>query len=319
MANLPVTLAIRDYDFVAPLAMGDVKAEGIDLTLIRAFDALARVTGDQAVHGGEASFSRSVQRFAAGDRSLVALPAFVMRAFRHRCFFVRRGSGLTDVSHLAGKRVGTDAWPASGNTWSRAILRGRGLDIWSIRWVVGSVSPGDPPPAPDVLPPGVELAPAGRSLREMLLAGELDALMCPWPPAGFYEKDGQITRLYEDYRSAEHEYYRRTKIYPGHHIVVLKRDLLDRHPWTIRSIYAALRQAREQVDSTRWKNPDSSPWLLAELEEQAALLGSDYQPYGYRENHRMVAAFCEEQLAQGLIPKPIDPDIFFGEFEKFMR
>lgn len=32
MSSLPVTLAIRDYDFVAPLALGDVRAEAIDLT-----------------------------------------------------------------------------------------------------------------------------------------------------------------------------------------------------------------------------------------------------------------------------------------------
>lgn len=319
MANLVVTLAIRDYDFISPLAMGDVKAEGIDLSLIRAFDALPRVTGDSAIHGGEASFSRTVQRFAAGDRSLVALPAFVMRAFRHRCFFVRRGSGLTDVAHLAGKRVGTDAWPASGNTWSRSILRGRGLDIWSIRWFVGSVNPGDPPPAADVLAPGVELAPAGRCLREMLLAGELDALMCPWPPVGFYEKDGQITRLYEDYRAVECDYYRRTKIYPAHHLVVLKRDLVDRHPWAVRSLYGALKQARELSDGNRWKNPDSSPWLLTDLEEQAALMGRHFQPYGFRENRPMVAAFCEEQLAQGLVAKPIAPEAIFEEFEQVVR
>jgi 4,5-dihydroxyphthalate decarboxylase len=316
MANLPVTLAIRDYDFVAPLAMGDVNAEGIDLTLIRAFDALPRVTRDPAIHGGEASFSRTVQGLASGDRSLVPLPAFVMRAFRHRCFFVRQGSGLTDVTHLAGKRVGTDAWPASGNTWSRSILRGGGVDIWSIRWFVGSVNPGDAPPAPDVLPLGVELAPAGRSLRDMLLAGELDALMCPWPPAGFYEKDSPIVRLYADYRAAERDYYRRTKIYPAHHIVALKRELVDRHPWTVRRIYTAFKEARGRSDDNRWKNPDSSPWLLADLEEQAALMGPGYQPYGFRENRPMVAAFCDEQLAQGLVAKPLDPEAVFADFEK---
>src|SRR5262249_52961001 len=110
MSRLPVTIATREDDYVTPLAVGDVEAEGADLTLIRAFDALERFRNDPTIEGGEVSFSQYAQRTAAGDRSLVGLPVFIMREFRHRCFFVRRDSGLTDVAHLAGRRVATDAW-----------------------------------------------------------------------------------------------------------------------------------------------------------------------------------------------------------------
>jgi hypothetical protein len=48
-------------------------------------------------------------------------------------------------------------------------------------------------------------------------------------------------------------------------------------------------------------------------------MGRDFQPYGYRENRAMVAAFCEEQLAQGLIRAPLDPDALFADFESLMR
>lgn len=105
MSKLPVTLVARDYDYLSPLANGDVEADGIDLTLIRAFDALPRVANDQSIHGGEASFSRYLHGLVAGDRSLVGLPVFLMRDFRHRCFFVRRDSGLAEVTDLAGKRT----------------------------------------------------------------------------------------------------------------------------------------------------------------------------------------------------------------------
>lgn len=318
MSNLSVTLATRDYDFVAPLALGDVTPEGIDLTMIRAFDALEQVAGNPAIHGGEASFSRSIHRLAAGDRSFVALPVFVMLEFRHRCFFVRRGSGLTDVTQLVGKRVGTDAWPATGNTWSRAILRGRGVAIESVDWLVGPVNPGDPPAPADVLPSGVALAPAGRSLAEMLVGGEIDAIMCPWPPIGFYAAESPITRLYEDYRSAEREYYRQTGIWPAHHVIVLRRELVDRHPWAVRGLYEAFVAARERSESNHRVLHESSPWVLADLEEQDALMGPDFQPYGLAENRRMIAAFCEEQLAQGLIREPIDPDSIFADFERLM-
>jgi hypothetical protein len=48
-------------------------------------------------------------------------------------------------------------------------------------------------------------------------------------------------------------------------------------------------------------------------------MGENFQPYGYRENRQMVAAFCEEVLAQGLIREPINPDILFAEFEEMTR
>ena len=311
-----VTIATRDYDYVFPLALGDVKADGADLTLVHAFDALERFRADPAMHGGEASFSQYVHRIAAGDRSLVGLPVFIMREFRHRCFFVRRDRGLTDVAHLAGCRVATDAWSASGNTWSRAILRERGVPLESVRWLVGPVDPGDPVRPTGALPTGVEAAPRGRALSELLLAGEIDAIMCPWPPRAFHEPASGMTRLYVDYRTAERDYYRRTGIYPAHHVVVLRREVVEQHPWLAGSVFTAFVRARERSEENHRVLHESSPWLLADLEEQDALMGAGFKPYGYRENRAMVAAFCEEQFAQGLIREPLHPDALFADFER---
>lgn len=316
MSRLPVTIATRDYDYVAPLALGDVTAEGADLTVIRAFDALEQFRTDGTIHGGEVSFSQYVHRVAAGDRALVGLPVFIMREFRHRCFFVRRGGGLTDAALLAGRRVATDAWRASGNTWSRALLRERGVALDSVRWLVGPVDHGDPPRPADALPAGVEAAPRGRALSELLLAGEIDAIMSPWPPRAFYEAGSEITRLYADYRAAEREYCRRTGIYPAHHIVALRRELVERHPWVAGSVFHAFVRARERSEQNHRVLHESSPWLLADLEDQVALLGTGFKPYGYRENRAMVAAFCEEQFAQGLIRNPLSPDAVFADFER---
>jgi len=296
-----------------------VRPDGIDLTVVRAFGALERVAKDPAVHGGEASFGRYVQRIAAGDRAVVGLPAFVMREFRHRSFFVRQDSALRDLADLAGTRVGLDAWPASGNTWSRGLMRERGVGLDRVRWVVGPVNADSPPSAPDVLPPGVTPAPPGRPLRDLLVAGELDCLISAWPPAGFYDADGPITRLYPDYRAVEREHYRRTGIYPAHHIVVLRREVVERHPWVAGSLYTALVRSREHADRARLLLHESSAWLLADLEEERALLGSGFRPYGARENGPMVAAFCAEQLAQSLIRSPLDPDAVFADFEELVR
>jgi 4,5-dihydroxyphthalate decarboxylase len=319
MPVLPLTLAIRDYAHIQPLALGDVAPEGIALTVLRSFGALERVTGDPAVHGGEASFGRYVQRVAAGDRAYVGLPAFVMLEFRHRCFFVRRDSGLRDMGQLAGRRIGLDAWPASGNTWTRGLLREAGVPQERVRWVVGPVNPGESLKVTDPLPPGVEAPPPGRCLADLLLAGELDVLVCAWPPAGFYDEGSPIVRLYPDFRAVEREHYRRTGLYPAHHIVALKREVVDAHPWVVKSLYAALTRARELADRNRLLLHESSPWLLADLEESRELLGPGFAPYGYRENRKMVAAFCAEQHLQGLVAEPLDPDRVFADFEALTK
>lgn len=316
-ARTKATIPTREYDYVAPLAAGEVTADGVDLKVLRVSDALRRFPADPSLEGGEASFSQYLRRVASGDRSFVGLPVFIMREFRHRCFFVRRDSDMSDVTHLRGRRIGTDAWGASGNTWTRAILRLANVPIDSIRWFVGPVNPGETSIDTSALPEPVSRIPAGRTLGEMLLAGELDALMCPWPPKGFDAPRAPLRRLYEDYRTVEREYYRRTRIFPGHHVIALRREFADRHPAAVGAIYRAFVRAREVSDRLHLTLHETSPWVLADLEEQAALMGPDYRPYGYRENRAMVAAFCEEQFAQKLIPEPLDPDTLFSDFERY--
>jgi 4,5-dihydroxyphthalate decarboxylase len=319
MDPVPVTLATRDYEHIAPLALGDVKPAGVTLTVIRAFDALERVAADPAIHGGEASFARHIQRVAAGDRAYVGLPAFVMLEFRHRCFFLRRGSPLRELADLAGARIGLDAWPATGNTWTRGLLREAGVPQSRVDWVVGPINPGAGARAADPLPAGVRAVAPGGCLRDMLVAGELDVLVAAWPPEGFYAPDSPIVRMFPDYRAAERAHFRRHGIYPAQHVVVLKRALVDRHPQVVGSLYRALCEARERADRARLDLHESSPWLLADLEESRELLGPGFSPYGYRENRRMVAAFCEEQHAQGLIAHPLDPDAVFADFEALVK
>jgi len=97
---------------------------------------------------------------------------------------------------------------------------------------------------------------------------------------------------------------------------VLRRALVDEHPWAARNLYAALALAHEHAARTRRLLHESSAWLLAELEEEAELLGRDFEPYGVRGNRAMIAAFCEEQSVQGLVPRRLDPDEVFADFER---
>lgn len=322
MSNIAITLVTKNYDYLAPLACGDVVAEGIDLNLDR-FTPMARGAADPAIQATEHSFSRYLIRLSQGDRTFVGIPCFVYRAFRQRCFFVLRDSAIRSLRDLAGKRIGTNAWPATGNTWSRAALREQGVRIDSIAWLVGPVDePSYEPPGHgpgEALPPHAKFAAPGTALRDKLLAGELDALMCPWPPKGFYEADSPIVRLIPDYQQAEREYYLRTGIYPGQHIIVLRREVFERDPWIARSLYLALDRSMALWQEQRRKLAEATPWMLADIEEASRLMGHDWQPNGVEANRKMIQALCDEEFAQRLIARPLDGATVFAEFEQAMR
>ena len=133
MSKLKINMVTRSYDHLMALACGDVAVEGVDLNFDRKTD-MSQFMADPSFHAGERSFSQYLIRSSQGEREFVGLPVFVMRGFRHRCFFVRRGSELRALKDLAGKRVGTNGWPDTGNTWSRAVLREQGVRIDQIDW-----------------------------------------------------------------------------------------------------------------------------------------------------------------------------------------
>ena len=178
MSSSTMTFVAKDYDYLSPLALGDVATDPIAVKFVRAtVDALSRTMRDTAVDAGEMSFSRHLIRLSKGDRSFVAIPFFTMRVFRHRSFFVRRDGGLRSLRDLVGKRVGVDDWFATGNTWSRAALREAGVHVDEIAWWVGSTN-GTSSPTQDALPPYVQFVSGGQSLRNLLLGGHLAMPLC---------------------------------------------------------------------------------------------------------------------------------------------
>jgi 4,5-dihydroxyphthalate decarboxylase len=201
------------------------------------------------------------------------------------------------------------------------VLRQAGVDLAGIRWLVGSIDGEFSGRYQGDLPPYVALNERDVPLRDLLLAGELDALICPSHPKGFglgNSAEYPIVRLVRDFRQAEREYYRRTGIYPGIHIVGVRRDLFEREPWIVRSLYRALDESRLRGQESRRILAETTPWLRAEIEETTALMGRDWSPNGVEPNRTMIAALCEEEYLQGFIAERLDPTTVFSEFEAIM-
>lgn len=316
MGDLKLTLVTKNYDYVAPLACGDVRAPGIDLALIRdTKGALDRVQNDPTVDGGEVSFSRTVIDVARGDRRWVLLPVFINRGFQLRHFYVLRDSGIRTLEDLRGKRVGLEYWATSGSTWCRAAVRERGVGLQEITWFVGPLHGATSPPPQGELPSFVRRVSPGRGLQEMLQNRELDAVICWRRPPGFYEPGSALVRLCADFRRAEREYFLRMGFCPGYHLIRLRREVVERDPWVVASVFAAFDRSMALSREDRRALSETTPWLLAEIEDVVALLGEDWWPNGMGPNREMIRTFCQEQFAQGLTSILVDVADIFSDFE----
>ena len=147
MADLPIRLTCADYARVMPLAAGEVKPDGIALTMILGREGswpmraemLRRAASDPTVHGGESSMAGHLRRIDKGDRSLVALPVFPLRNFTGRDLYVRKDGPVKSPADLQGKRIGMYDWVASGSVWYRHFLRYIGVKPEDLQWWIGAV------------------------------------------------------------------------------------------------------------------------------------------------------------------------------------
>ena len=323
MSEVDVRLVIRDYDQISPLVTGDVVPSGIKIILDRT-TPISRFREDESFQAGEMSFAGYLRLLSSGDTSIIGLPIFVFRGFRQRCFYVRRGSSIRSLSDLIGKRIGTNGWPDSGNTWSRALLRAENVPLESIDWWVGTTDGitdqkfGHQVAAPSGLR-NVTKAPEGNTLQDMLLAEELDALMIPWPPQSFYEFDAPVVRLLADYRSAEQAYARQVRFWPAHHLIGVRSTFVRDHPEVAPSLFEAFERSRIAHEQRCWMHASASPWQLTDVEQAVELLGPHWQANGIEPNRDMISAFSDELHAQGIIDQKIAPEDIFAEFQAIMN
>ncbi|MFE3829505.1 hypothetical protein [Streptomyces sp. NPDC059092] len=315
MSSPVIHLGLRDWDHLVPLASGLVDVAGFTVR-VDSRDVTPDVLAEPGLDGGETSFSRYVQARAAGDDRLVGLPAFIMRGFRHRCVLVRADSPVRTLAQLAGARIGLTGWPDSGNTWTRALLRGAGVDLTGVEWRVGPLTAGESGKdrlGSRPLPGHVSVLAEGESLEEELAAGRLDAVLTPFMPAELFTSASRFRHLLDDHPAAERAYWETTGFVPGIHLVTLKKETVEAHPTLPAALLAALERSKLRWVARRRLLTDTTPWLLRELTESARLFGDDWMPYGTDPNAEMTRAFCEELYAQGIWPEPIDPRVVFPD------
>jgi 4,5-dihydroxyphthalate decarboxylase len=322
MADIHLTMGFTDYDHVRDMFSGRVKPEGIELTCLRmeVEESFLRFLAHQEWDVSEMSFGMAVSALARGDAPFVIIPVFPSRAFRQSAVYIRTGGRVAKPEDLAGKRVGMPQWAQTATIYVRGWLTDTiGVPLTDIEWFEhGADAPGRLDTSAARPPDGVSLTSlAGGSLIEMLVEGELDAVLSAHPPQLFLDGDARISRLFPEYQEVEEAYFSDTGIYPIMHTVVIKRTSFEANPWIARNLFNAFDAAKAR-SVARLHDLNVSqialPWLpkLAERFGRQIFADSDYWPYGIRQNRTTIEAFLKFCFDQGLTARHLAPEEIFA-------
>ena len=316
MSKLALTMACLDYDRVKPLMTGAVKPDGIDLnilTLSADYSVWPMIRHQEFDVSEMTLASYAVQR-ARGEAPYIGIPVFLARTFVHAGLFVNTKSGIRETKDLHGKRVASGQYLMTFAGWVRGILQNEyDIDLSKIDWRTGR------PEAPLNLPPQMKVSLLTEStllLPERLEGGEFDALIHPRIPDKFRNHDF-VKPMFPNARQLEIDYFDRTGVFPILHLIVIKREVYEKHPWVASSLMRAFVQARDvcyrDLSETLEGNRYTVPWLDAHVQEvRKQLGGADFWPYGLKRNRSALETYVRYLHQQHFIEHPIAAEELFA-------
>jgi 4,5-dihydroxyphthalate decarboxylase len=315
MGNLRLTLACGPYDRTQALRDGTIRPEGMELNYLalQPAEIFWRMLQFKEFDAAELSLSNYTTLVSGGHSPFIAIPVFPSRVFRHGYFFINTKKGIEKPADLAGKRGGVPEYSMTAAVYMRGLLQHEyGVKPNQVRWLQGRANRLEHGLPPDVT---VEQAPPGTELGDLLERGEIDFLMTANNPLSFRRGSPNVRRLFPNYSALEKDYYRRTKIYPIMHTVVIRRDIYDRDPWVALSLYKAFLRAKEYAFSllAETGSPKASfAWLQPMIEEEQEIIGRDWYPYGIGPNRPTIEALLQFTHEQGLSERKLTVEELFA-------
>lgn len=322
MSELKLTVALGDYDQVRDLAIGRVRAKGIDLNVLdyHVEEIFYRFHDRLEWEVSELSMGMYTSAISRGDSRFIAIPVFPSRYHRLSSIYVADGSRFKSAEDLAGARIGIPQWSQTAGIYVRGYLSDTvGLDLRKISWVQGGVNEaGREEPSVLKLPEGIEIQNvADRTLNELLLAGEIDAIITARAPTAYSDGSGRVRHLIENYVQAEQAYVAETGIFPIMHTVALRRDAYEANRWIARNLFVAFDEAKDRsvarmLDFTAAHVP--IPWAT-DMAQRAVSLSpvNKLWPYGVDDNIATLTAFLRWGFEQGTCHRHLSVEEIFAE------
>ena len=254
-----------------PILDGTIKPEGIDLvpTVMHPSEMFWRQLRFAEFDVSEMSMSSLMMARANGDERWVGLPIFTTRKFFHTEIMVRRDSGIEKPADLKGRRVGVPEYQQTAALWARGILQHEfgvsqtEMEFWMER-VPSHSHAGATAFKP---PPGVTIhqIPIEKSIGSMMVSGELEAVIHYIRHDNLVDRSKvdlanhpDIKTIFPDPVAEGVRYFRKTGIYPINHGMVVKREIVEKHPWVVLNLYRAYEKANEVANAQRMEHVELS-------------------------------------------------------------
>jgi 4,5-dihydroxyphthalate decarboxylase len=322
--NVSLKIAVATSGHTAAVKDGTIPIEGVKADFVEVVPIIAafrRMVRDIEFDVCEMAPTTYLIARARGA-PYIALPIFVMRRFHHGGFVIRPDAGIKMPKDLEGKHAGVRAYSVTTGVWTRGIFTNEyGLDASKVTWVVDD----EEHVTTFKLPENVVHAPPGKSLASMMASGELQAgftgpagIGRAGAPTANWEQGGQTPaqnypELISNAAVVEADWYRRTGIYPIHGTIVVKTDVLEKHPWIARALFDAFTKAKAPY-LERLKRGEGPTPEDVRYRGFMPLMG-DPLPYGMTANRASIEALMTYALQQKLIPErmPLEQAFFDPE------
>ena len=321
MSKLKLTFGCWNYDRTRGLMEGRIQPDGIDLVYLNmpVEETFFRMLRHREFDVAEMSLSSYSVSLSRPGKPFIAIPVFPSRFFRHSCIYVNTKAGIREPKDLVGKRIGNPEYQMTAPVWIRGILQDEyGVPVDAVTYRTGGEEePGRPEKLKLDLPANITVQPIGErdTLSAMLRDGGIDALYTARMPSTYRTAPDRVRRLFENYMEVEQAYFRKTRIFPIMHTVVIRRALYEQHPWIAMSLYKAFAQAQREAYEDLYVTAALKtmlPWLTRHVEDARALMGDDYWSYGFAPNRACLDTFLRYHHEQGLSRTRLAPEELFA-------
>lgn len=322
---IDLSLALTDNVRTRPVIEGRVKADAIqfDISVMTASEMFWRQLKFAEFDVSEMSLSSLLIATSRGDTRWVAVPVYTMRRFFHTWTWVRTDRGIVSPSDLRGKRVGVPEYQQTAAVWARGILQNEfGVHAREIEWFMERTPETSHGGATGFVPPeGVRIKsiPPSTNIGEMLANGELDATLLYLNETNVVDRSRidlaslpYVRPLFADEVQESRRFFASTGLFPINHTMVVRRDLLDRHPWLAVNLLKAFEAAK--AEATRVAAGVIDGYLKTGLVDSGvgASLASDPMPYGVRASRRELETIADWVFEQGLSPRRVALEEIFA-------
>jgi 4,5-dihydroxyphthalate decarboxylase len=237
-------------------------------------------------------------------KPMTAIPVFLVRAFHHGAILVNTKAGIRSPKDLEGKKVGVSrGYTVTTGVWARGVLQNEhGVDLSKITWVLS----GDEHVAEYKPPSNVVPISAGKNMNDMLVSGELAAAI------GVEIDHPDVKPLIPNALDAALAALRRDGHYPINHAVVIKDELIAKHPDLAADVFNAFAESKRLYVDRLKAGKVENPTAVDKVHQRVLEITGEPLPYGIAPNRRVLEELIGHAMRQGIITKKVTVDELFA-------